>query len=261
MTFKRISAQPRTFFLLPLLLVLTLTACAGNQAAREQERNNRMSADALYDRAKKAMDNQNYRRAIDLYELLEVQFPFGEYTRQGQLDLMYAYYRSHQTESAVEAANRFIRENPRHEKVDYAYYVRGLAYFPESDDFLRRMFRVRPHLRPQDGAKKSFDAFASLVQKYPDSEWAEDATQRMIYLRNAMAGFELNVANYYIRRGAYVAAANRAKRIIEEYQETDAVLDALRVQIVAYNRLGFADLAKDSQRVLDQNLAQRQVKR
>lgn len=241
--------------LLLLMAILLLSACGGRNSLRDDVEGNRYTVEDVYNLAKKAMERNNFSRAIQLYEVLEVRFPFSEYTRQGQLDLMYAYYRSRNRESAIEAANRFIREHPRHEKVDYAYYIRGLANFPDGLNSLEKLFRVNAYSRPQHQAKDSFDAFSALLQKYPQSEWAEDAQQRMVFLRNAMAQYELNVAYYYMRRGAFVAATNRTRRIIEEFQESDAVMDALRVQVMAYNQLGLQELAADSQRVLDENLA------
>ncbi|MFK8030301.1 MAG: outer membrane protein assembly factor BamD [Gammaproteobacteria bacterium] len=240
---------------LVMLMLASLIGCASQKGEGADGEPNVLTAEKLYDLAKGRMESKNFRRAIQIYEALEVRFPFSEFTRQGQLDLMYAHFRSNNTQSAVEAATRFIRENPRHPKADYAYYMRGLANFPVGLTALERVFRVSPYARPQDKAAKSFDAFSTLIQRYPDSEWAEDARQRMVYLRNAMAKYELEVAEYYLRRGANIAAANRAKRVIDEFQETDAVLEALRIQIAAYNNLELTDLASDAQRVLDQNLS------
>ncbi|NNF17083.1 MAG: outer membrane protein assembly factor BamD [Gammaproteobacteria bacterium] len=236
-----------------IAVILTLSACGGRNSVRDDVKDNQYTAEDVYDLAKESMERNNFNRAIQLFEVLEVRFPFSEFTRQGQLDLMYAYYRSRSPESAIEAANRFIREHPRHEKVDYAYYMRGLATFPDGLSSLESLFRVNPYARPQAKARESFDAFGALLQRFPESEWAEDARQRMVYLRNALARYELNVANYYMERGAYVAAANRAKRVLEEFQESDAVLDALQVQIDAYDKLGLGELAMDSKRVLEEN--------
>ncbi len=245
--------QTRLGYVLAVLLLLTIGGCASQDSDDAAREGNRLTAEKLYDRSKQYMENNNFRRAIRLYEILEVRFPFSEFTRQGQLDLMYAHFRSNNSESAIETATRFIRENPRHPKVDYAYYMRGLANFPPGLNSIERLFRVSPYSRPQDKAAKSFDAFTTLLQRFPESEWAEDARQRMVYLRNAMAYYEIDVADYYLRRGAYIAAANRAKRVVDEFQETEAVLEALRIQIEAYKQLDLQDLAADAQRVLDQN--------
>lgn len=241
-----------------LALITTAMAACGNRASLDANRDGRYSANELYVKAADSMDKSNFRRAIQLYQILETRFPFSEYARQAQLDMMYAQYRANQPESAIEGAERFIREHPRHEKVDYAYYIRGLANFPSEIDPLEKLFRVSPYSRPQDQAEKSFEAFATMLEKFPDSEWAPDARQRMVWLRDAMAYYELEVANYYMRRGAYIAAANRTRRVIEEFPESAAVLDALRVQIRAYNLLDLGDLAADTQRVLDENLSLRQ---
>jgi len=163
------------FIVLTLLLGL-LAACSNSRSA-DANRDGRFSVDELYVKAAQSLENNNFRRAIQLYQILETRFPFSEYARQAQLDLMYAYFRANRPESAIESADRFIREHPRHEKVDYAYYMRGLANFPSEIDPLEKLFRVSPYSRPQDQAEQSFDAFSTLIQKYPDSEWAADARQ------------------------------------------------------------------------------------
>ena len=155
--------------------------------------------------------------------------------------------------AAVDAANKFIRENPRHPQVDYAYYIRGLAYFPDGLGPVERLFRVDASRRPQTEARRSFDNFADLLQRYPDSEWAGDARQRMIFLRNGIAAYEVNVAEYYMGRRAYIAAINRCKRVIEDYQGTPSVNDALEIMIEGYEELGLDQLAQDAARVLAEN--------
>lgn len=242
----------KNWTIIALVLVAFLNGCGGTAKTRETLAAG--SAQQIYEAAKRSMELSGYDRAIYLYELLEVRHPFSEYTKLGQLDLMYAYYKNRAPESAVDAASKFIRENPRHPQVDYAYYVRGLAYFPDSLNPIEKLFRVDPTLRPQGAARTSFDNFALFVEKFPESEWAADARQRMIYLRNSMASYELNVAQYYVTRKAWIAAANRAKIIVEQYQESPAVLDALRIMVRSYNELGLTDLAADAERVLQQNL-------
>lgn len=234
-----------------MICALTLNACGGRNGARDEIQTG--SAVDILQRAERQMSLGAHNQAIEYYEALEVRYPFSEQNREGQLSLMYAYIKDGQPEAATESANKFIRENPRHAKVDYAYYIRGLAYFPPNVGPIDRLFRVDPNRRPQSNARLAFDNFALLLQKYPDSEWAGDARQRMIYLRNAMAEYEVNVARYYMTRRAYVAATNRAKRVVEEYQGTGSVNNALEIMIDAYNKLGLTELAHDTQRVLSEN--------
>ena len=154
---------------------------------------------------------------------------------------------------AVDAADTFIRENPTNPRVDYAYYMKGLVYFERQSNWLERRFRVDLSQRPPVNAKKSFDAFQQLLEKYPHSQYVSDAQQRMIYLRNRLADFELHVALYYMRRGAYVGALNRAKYCVENYDGAPAVKGSMKVIVNAYYDLNMVDLAKNAERVYADN--------
>lgn len=234
------------------LVFSVLAGCGGSEAAREKRMRLGTPAGMLAE-AQRQMDLGAYSVAVEIFNVLEVRHPFSEENREGQLGLMYAYKRDGQPEAALEAADKFIRENPRHPKVDYAYYMRGLAFYPEGLGLFERAFRVDPYGRPQSDARRSFDNFAVFLNRFEDSEWAPDARQRMVYLRNAMASFEVNVANYYMERQAYIAAANRAKRVVTEYQGSEAVNEALEIMIKAYRKLELDDLAADAERVLVEN--------
>jgi outer membrane protein assembly factor BamD len=231
------------------LLALNLSGC-GNKP-REQIGN----ADRLYEMAKRASDNGNYRDAIRYYEQLEARFPFTNAARQGQLDLMYAYYKNREPEAAIDQADQFIRENPAHPRVDYAYYIKGLVQFERNPNFLERWFKADLSQRPPIDARKSFQSFQTLVQRFPDSEYAEDARQRMIFLRNRLAAYEVYVAGHYLERGAYVGAINRAKYTIENYDGSPYVRQALQIMAESYRRLGMGDLAADTEKVLAENFA------
>lgn len=226
-----------------------LTGC-GNRA-REQIGN----AEKLYELAKRASDNSNYRDAITYYEQLEARFPFSNSARQGQLDLMYAYYKNREPESAIDQADQFIRENPAHPRVDYAYYIKGLVQFERNPNFLERWFNADLSERPPIDARKSFQAFQTLLQRFPNSEYADDARQRMVFLRNRLASYEIHVADYYLSRGAYVGAINRSKYAIENYDGSPQIKHALQIMAEAYRKLGMTDLAADSERVLKENYA------
>jgi len=229
--------------------VLALAGCSNK--TREAIGN----ADKLYELAKKAADNGNYRDAITYYEQLEARFPFSNPARQAQLDLMYAYYKNREPESAIDQADQFIRENPAHPRVDYAYYIKGLVQFERNPNFLERWFNADLTQRPPIDARKSFQAFQTLIQRFPNSEYVDDSRQRMIFLRNRLANYEVYVADYYLDRGAYVGAINRAKFAIENYDGAPQIRRALQIMSESYRKLGMTDLAADSDRVLRENYA------
>lgn len=242
----RIHAHPLR--LIPVLLaLLAATACS---SLRQPPINN---ADDLYDRAKKYLDGRDYALAIKDLELLEARFPFSNATRQAQLDMLYAYYENGDKENVIDQADQFIRENPTHPRVDYAYYMKGLANFDRDRNFLERWFRVDLSKRPPDTSRTSFQSFQQLLQKYPNSQYAADARQRMIFLRNRLADYEVHVADYYMRRKAYVAALNRAKYVIENYDGAPAIQQALEISRDAYTELGIKDLADKSEQTLKLN--------
>lgn len=238
-----------------LLLAAVLALSAGCSLFDRSEDNVDPNANArqLFDDAQKAMGSGNYRAAIGNFESLTAIYPFSEYAKQAQLDLMHAYWRNDEPDSAVSIADQFILENPTHPRVDYAMYIKGLAYFPQDRGPIERLFRVDLTRRPQSELGRSFNAFSQMLQRFPNSAYAEDARQRMVFLRNQLAAYEINVADYYIRRGAYVAAASRAKTVVESYQETPSVSDALQIMARAYQELDLYDLADDSLDVLAEN--------
>src|SRR5262245_28015732 len=239
----------RILILTTLALFLGLTGC-GNRA-KEQVGN----AEKLYDLAKKASDATNYKDAIHYYEQLEARFPFTNSARQGQLDLMYVYYKNREPEAAIDQADQFIRENPAHPRVDYAYYIKGLVQFERNPNFLERWFNADLTERPPIDARKSFQAFQTIVERFPNSEYAEDSRRRMIFLRNRLASYEVYVAEYYLKRGAWVGAINRSKYCIENYDGAPQVKRALEIMAESYRKLGMNDLAADSEKVLKENYA------
>ncbi len=207
------------------------------------------SPEQLYSEARKNLRSGNYQGAIQKYENLEARYPFSEQAKQGQLDLLYAYYKNHSLESAIDQADQFIRENPTHPRVDYAWYVKGLVYFESGANFLERVFKADITKRPPQEAQKSLQSFQILLQQYPKSPYAPDARQRIVYLRNRLADYELSVARYYMKRGAYVGAAARARGIIENYDGAPAVDEALMIMAEAYRKLGIDDLAASADKV------------
>jgi outer membrane protein assembly factor BamD len=224
--------------------VLILGACSSRDRAAEQ-----LLPEKLYERGNKAMLNGDFRGAVRYYEALEARYPFSELARQARLDIIYSYYKAREAESAVDAADQFIRENPTHPRVDYAMYIKGLVYFERSPNFLERWFNTELTERPPSDARRSFQSFQSMIERFPQSEYAHDARQRMIFLRNRLAEYEVHVADYYLGREAWVAAIARARYCIENYDGAPAVRDALGVMIAAYEGLGMADLAERSQEI------------
>ncbi len=239
-------------FLISLsIYVLILPGCA-TTAEEEIEQANKTAA-TLYNEAKSALNQEDYETAIQKLESLEARFPFGKYAQQAQLDIAYAYYKYEEPESAVAAADRFIRLYPRHPKVDYAYYLKGLVKFNQGHSVFDKISGTDPAKRDPDSARKSFLYFSQLVSRFPDSKYTPDAIERMKYLRNALARHELYAAQYYVKMGAYVAAANRAKYILQHFYMTPSTQDALQIMIDAYTQLGLPQLAADAQRVYDLN--------
>lgn len=243
----RPNRQVRQVILLGVLALLA--ACASN----EEPYSAVQDLQDAYETATKAIYGGNYRRGIEILEAIQSRYPFSDVARQIQLDLMYAYYKSGNPELAIEAADTFMRENPIHPRVDYALYIKGLAYFQDGPGMLERWFRKDTNKRPPKDVELSYQAFRRLVERYPASQYAADAHQRMVFLKNRLAAYENWVADYYMRRGAYVAAANRAKNALESYNGADSNAESLRILIAAYENLGMEDLAADAQRVLALN--------
>jgi outer membrane protein assembly factor BamD len=235
-----------------LLVVLGLALLAAGCRSHRGE-DAKSGPEVIYARAQKAIRNSNYSEAIKQLEALQSRFPFSEPARQSQLDLIYAYYKARQTDPAIDAADTFIRENPTNSRVDYAYYMKGLVYFERQSNWLERKFNVDLSQRPPINARKSFEAFQQLIEKFPHSDYASDSRQRMVFLRNRLADFELHVALYYMRRGAYVGAINRAKFCVENYDGAPAVKGSMKVLVDAYRDLHMMDLAADAEKVYADN--------
>jgi outer membrane protein assembly factor BamD len=226
-----------------------LAACASNDEPYSAVQD----LQDAYETATTAIYGGNYRRGIEILEAIQARYPFSDVARQIQLDLMYAYYKSGQPELAIEAADTFMRENPIHPRVDYALYIKGLAFFKDEPGMLERWFRKDTNKRPPKDVELSYQSFRRLVERYPASQYAPDAEQRMVFLKNRLAAYENWVADYYLRRGAYVAALNRARNAMEAYNGADGNAESLRIMIAAYEYLGMDDLAADTRRVLQLN--------
>lgn len=207
----------------------------------------------LYDNAQRQLRSSQWEASVQTLQALEENFPFGNYAEQAQLELIYAYYKNYDTEAAIAAADRFIRLHPQHRQVDYAFYMRGLATFTEGRGALESFLPTDMTQRDPGMARESFSHFAQLLARYPNSIYAPDARKRMIYLRNVLARYEIHVANYYFKRGAFVAAAARGRYVVENFQKTPAVPDGLAVMVQAYKLLGKEELAEENLKVLREN--------
>lgn len=226
---------------------LFIAGCAGGDRLEDGD------PQKLSERAHRQLQNGDWEGALRTLERLETRYPFTDWAKQAQLDQIYAFYRAELIEAADDAADRFIRENPRYPDVDYAYYLKGLIFFPPDAGPLERIFNADISMRPADSAERSFNNFKRLVEIHPESEYAPEARQRMIFLRNRIAQFELHVADYYLRRGAWLAAANRARTVVEEMPRTPQVEQALAVMAYSYGQLGLTEQAADAERVLGEN--------
>lgn len=244
----------QTFKLFPvfgLLLITLMTAsCSSNSEKKEQRI--RGAEQELYQSVQYYLNSSNWETAIEYLESMEENFPFGVYAEQSQLDLIYAHFKSNEHDAAIASADRFIRLHPQHHNVDYAYYMRGIAAFYNQTAF-SSAYSSDYTTRDPGAAKDAFNHFAQLINRYPKSQYVLDAQKRMVYLRNIIARSEINVANYYFKRGAYTAALNRGRWVVENMQTTPAVPDGLAVMAQAYHLMGMHDLSKDAINVLQHN--------
>ena len=237
------------------LLILFLLALAGGCGLLPEQIDETAgwSANKLYAEAKAAMADGAYDKAIKYFEKLEARYPYGRYAQQAQIETAYAYYKQDEKAQALAACDRFIRLHPNHPHVDYVYYLKGLINFNENLGLLGYVSMQDPTERDPKAAQESFAAFKTLVTQFPDSKYAQDAVQRMAYLVNALASHEVHVARYYLKRGAFVAAANRAQYALKTYPDAPANEEALFIMIKAYDALGMNDLRDDAERVMRMN--------
>ncbi len=211
------------------------------------------SAGRLYSEAKEAQADGNWDTAAKYLEKLEARFPYGRFAQQAQLELGYVYWKANEAGSALAACDRFIKLHPNHPATDYVYYLKGLINFNEDLGLIGYISNQDLSERDPKAARESFESFRELIARFPDSKYAPDAIKRMDYLVNALAQQDVNVAHYYIRRGAYIAAANRAQYAIKTYPRAPAIEEAMFILVHAYDQLGLTDLRDDADRVLRQN--------
>ncbi|PAU74328.1 outer membrane protein assembly factor BamD [Halomonas salipaludis] len=240
------------------LAVTLLSGCAlfGGGSDDETESDDdlpQVSEQELYQQARASLESGRYLAAVEELETVDSRFPFGDYAEQAQLELIYAYYETDNWEAARAAAGRFIRLQPDHPQVDYAYYMRGLSAYQAGRFSLERLRLVDLSRRDLGASRDAYSDFSELIQRYPESEYAPDARQRIIYLRNVLAAQELHVADFYLRKGAYLAAVQRGRWVIENYPEATANRDALAVMVEGYLGLGMRDRAREVLATLIEN--------
>ncbi len=211
------------------------------------------SADRLYAEAKDEMASSNWAAAVRLLSRLESRYPFGRHAQQAQLDTAYAHWKENEPALALSAIDRFLKQYPNHERADYALYLRGLINFNNQTSLFTAFTGEDVAERDPKAAREAFDNFKELVTRFPNSEYAEDSRARMNYLVNMLASSDIYIARFYMRRGATLAAVNRAQAVVKQYQDVPATEEALAIMMVGYERLGLTELSKDARRVLEKN--------
>ena len=236
-----------------LILSFGVSGCALFESDSELEVDLNSGEQQMYRQAQRYIDSSNFDLAIRALQQLESRYPFGKYAEQAQLELIFAHHGAFQNEAAIEAADRFIRLHPQHPSVDYAFYMKGVAAYDINKSFFSSIIPSDDSKRDVSGVREAFGEFSTLLNRYPNSRYAQDARARMVYIRNMLARHEIHVANYYFKRGAYMAALKRGQNVVETMQGTTAVADGLAVMAQAYILLQMDDLAQDTVRVLCAN--------
>lgn len=238
--------------LLALFTLLALATGCGRFFDRDDPLET-LAVEPMYEVGKKALRAGNMARAERYFRRLIARFPYGPYTEQAQLELAYVQFRQSKSEEALSTLSRFIKTYPTHQHIEYAYYLRAVVNFDGGNPLLDRIARIDSAQRDQSSARQSFNDFAELIRRYPNGIYAADARLRMVHIRNQLARYEINVAKYYLRRGAWIAAAKRGQHIIEFYPQSEHQSDALAVMAESYRRLGQDTLSEDALRVLRAN--------
>ncbi|HVT36278.1 MAG TPA: outer membrane protein assembly factor BamD [Nevskiaceae bacterium] len=246
-------------------LALLVAACSSNpdklppdnpfkNGPQKNPRELRAEASTLYKSAREALDSGDYSTAITRYDQIAARYPFTDYATQADLERVWALYRSYDPDKALSSADRFLREHPRHPNVDYVQYVKGLINFDRDEGLAGA---IGPDTTKEDVAnqRRSFDDFALLVQKYPSSRYAGDARARMIWLRNRLAQHEMHVVRFYVKRGAWIAAAKRAEQVVTQYPGAPVTLEAMQIMETSYRKVGLTQQADDAKKLLDAQIA------
>lgn len=239
----------RTLALVAAGLAITLAGCGSAPA----DKNDTMAIEKLYEEARDHATSGNWEQAMKIYEKLEARAAGTPLAQQAQIDLAYAQFRSSEKEKALATLERFIKLHPSSPALDYAFYLQGLVNFNENLGLLGSLSRQDLSERDQQASRDSYQSFRQVITRFPDSKYAEDSQLRMNHIVNSLASYEVHVARYYYRRGAYLAAANRAQQALQEFQTSPAVEEALYILTLSYDKLAMNDLRDDAQRVLAKN--------
>lgn len=239
--------------IIALSALLALSACSNTSDEAEIEEAKLLGPEASYEVAKEMLKNGNFSGAAETLSNLDSRFPFGPLSLQIQLDLIYAYYKSGDADQALAMVDRFIRLNPNHKDVDYAFYMRGLTNMEADSNLFQELLNIDRSDRDPTATREAFDDFRRLIERFPESKYAADAQKRMTYLKNRLAKYEIAIARFYMRRGAYVAAANRGQYVLEYYGDTPQVQSALEIMVSAYNQLGLDELKDNAIKILKLN--------
>jgi outer membrane protein assembly factor BamD len=231
------------------LSLLLLAACGSIGS----DPTTKLSPEQLYADAKNEMASGNWQRARELLTKLESRYPFGRYAQQAQIEIAYAYYKEGESAQSIAAADRFLKLNPNHPFADYVLYLKGLASFNDDLGLFGKTLGMDPTTRDPKAMREAFDVFKELISRFPESRYAADASARMNYLVSAMAQSEVNIARFYLQRGAYVAAVQRAQGALRDYAGTAAAEEALSILVRAYDGLALPELRDDARRVLELN--------
>ena len=245
---KNMKKNLRAFAVFTALIpIIFLSGCNSDGPVVEQPEK------TYYDLAQRRMKANNFFSAIESLQAIEARYPFGRYAEQAQSELIYAYFMNSEDEAAHEAAEKFIRLNPRHPNIDYAYFMKGIASYTRDKGAFARVFKSDLSNRDISGAKQAFGELSEFLTRFPQSQYAPYASQRLIYLRSLIAKNELVAADYYMKRKAYVAALRRAKYVIENIPNTSETIRALKIARECYKELGYFELMDDIQIVIDAN--------
>lgn len=215
----------------------------------------------LYQDAATALESANFEKASEILEALDSRYPFGPHSEQVQLDLIYTYYKRDEMALTLASINKFIRLNPTHKDLDYLYYMRGLSNLSVDDQFFQNLFGIDRFNRDQSYSQRAFKDFNLILKSYPDSQYAKDSRQRMVFIKDRLARYEISIAQWYIEREAYIAAINRSKTVLNNYPDTESVKEALEIMIHAYDELGLEEPKQNALAVLKLNYPKNQIVR
>ncbi|MCW8093026.1 outer membrane protein assembly factor BamD [Alteromonas sp. ASW11-130] len=243
-----------TRFILPVLLgaAISLSGCSSSSDEEKLALAN-MGAQQLYERAKQSMAAGNFSNAAETLSVLDSRYPFGPLSHQVQLDLIYSYYKASKTDEALATIDRFLRLNPNHSDVDYVRYMRGLTNMDADNNLFQDLMGIDRADRDPEKSREAFNDFRKLIEEHPDSKYAADAHKRMVHIKNRLARYEIAIARFYMRRQAYVAAANRGRYVIEHYPNSDQVQQALEIMVSSYEELGLEELKQNALKTLKLN--------